>query len=171
MPARSTSVNGFRYNARILTEHLVERLNGQSRPRKAVSDLVSFLLAELSHAPELCVQKGYLCRVVAVADEGFVDDGFVPLAYFLDSGGRDAVAASVEVDDAGRIIPTVYVRRDGEIAEHHLEPHPLHDYEDEPYRRELALLMASIVSVPPTSPRKPGLRRRERRDSNPRPPA
>ena len=148
--ASSTSVNGFRYNARVLTEHLAERLNGQSRPRKAVSDLVSFLLAELSHAPELWVQKGYLCRVVAVAGEGFVDDGFVPLAYFLDSGGRDAVAASVEVDDAGNIIPTVYVRRGGEIAEHHLEPHPLHDYENEPYRRELASLMASIASVPPS---------------------
>jgi thioredoxin reductase len=142
--ASSTSVNGFRYNARVLTEHLVERLNGR-RPRRGepLTDLVSFLLDELSSAPELWVQKGYLCHAVAIGEDGFVEDGFVPLSHFLDAGGGDAVAASVEVDEAGRIIPTVYVRRGGEIAEHHLDPHPLHEYASEPYRRDLASLLAS----------------------------
>jgi hypothetical protein len=90
------------------------------------------------------VQKGYLCRVVAAEAGGFVDEQVVPLAHFLDSSGPDAVAASVEVDDAGRLIPMVYVRRGGEIAEHQLEPHPLHEYESEPYRRELTLQLSAL---------------------------
>jgi len=139
--ASSSSVSGFRYNARVLAEHLVEKLNGRVTPRKPVSDLVSFVLRELSSAPELWVQKGYLCRVVTAEADGYLDEGIVPLSHFLDSGGADAVAASVEVDELGRIIPVVYVRRGGEIAEHELEPHPLHEYESEPYRREVASLL------------------------------
>ena len=140
--ASSTAVNGFRYNARVLAEHLSEKLAGRSRPRTPIPDVVSFLLHELSEAPELWVQKGYLCRVALSEQGGFVDDGLHPLAHFLDSGGPDAVAASVEVDEAGRIIPAVYVRRNGEIAEHLLPSHPIHEYEGEPYRRELAGLLA-----------------------------
>jgi len=141
--ASSTSVNGFRYNARVLAEHLAEKLNGHRRPRKSVGDVVPFLLHELTSAPELWIQKGYLCRVVTREDGDFVDDEVVPLAHFLDSSGPDAVAASVEVDDTGQIIPTIYVRRGGDIAEHRLEPHPLHEYGGEPYRRELASLLAA----------------------------
>jgi thioredoxin reductase len=141
--ASSSSVNGFRYNARVLAEHLVEKLDGRVAPRKPVSDLVSFLLRELSSAPELLVQKGYLCRVVTAEADGYLDEGIVPLAHFLDSGGVDAVGASVEVDEQGQIIPVVYVRRDGETAEHQFEPHPLHEYQGEPYRRELASLLGS----------------------------
>src|SRR6185312_12039042 len=83
--ASSTSVNGFRYNARVLAEHLAEKLNGHRRPRKSVGDVVPFLLHELTSAPELWIQKGYLCRVVTREDGDFVDDEVVPLAHFLDS--------------------------------------------------------------------------------------
>jgi thioredoxin reductase len=143
--ASSSSVNGFRYNARILAQHLAEKLNGYARPRPPVDDVVSFLLHELTGAPELWVQKGYLCRAVTLDDRGFVDDDVMPLAHFLDSPGPDALAASVEVDDAGRIIPTIYVRRGGEIGDHQLEPHPLHEYGSEPYRLELASLLSSLA--------------------------
>ncbi len=139
--ASSTSVNGFRYNARVLARDLARRLNGHTPPREPVPDVVSFLLHELSSAPDLWVQKGYLCRVVSVDDEAFVDDDVVPLASFLDSPGPDAFAASVEVDDAGTIIPTLYLRRRGEILEHQLEPHPLHEYERDPYRKEVSALV------------------------------
>ena len=88
-----------------------------------MGDVVPFLLHELTSAPELWIQKGYLCRVVTREGGDFVDDEVVPLAHFLDSSGPDAVAASVEVDDAGQIIPTIYVRRGGDISEHQLEPH------------------------------------------------
>jgi len=139
------SANGFRSKERVLAQHLAGSLNGHAPARPPVSDVVAFLLRELSSAPELWVQKGYLCRVVAAGAEGFVDEDVVPLAHFLDSSGPDAVAASVEVDDAGRLIPMVYVRRGAEVAEHQLEPHPLHEYESENYRRELALLLAPVL--------------------------
>jgi thioredoxin reductase len=139
--ASSSSVNGFRYNARVLAQHLAETLNGHAKPHEPVPDPVSFLLRELSSAPELLVQKGYLCRVIGAGNDGFLDQGVFPLSHFFDSDGGDAVAASVEVDELGRIIPVVYLRRGGEIAEHELEPHPLHEYESEPYRRELASLL------------------------------
>ena len=63
-----------------------------------------------------------------------MDEGVVPLSSFLDAAGPDALAASVEVDEAGKIIPMLYVRRGGDVREHQLEPHPLHEYEGEPYR-------------------------------------
>jgi thioredoxin reductase len=139
--ASSTSVNGFRYNARVLAQHLAQTLTSHTPPREPVPDVVSFLLHELSSAPDLWVQKGYLCRVVSVDDGAFLDDDVVPLASFLDSPGPDAFAASVEVDDAGTIIPTLYLRRRGEIREHQLEPHPLHEYERDPYLREVSALV------------------------------
>jgi hypothetical protein len=40
----------------------------------------------------------------------------------------------------------VYVRRGGEVAEHALEPHPLHEYESDAYHRELALVLARLRS-------------------------
>jgi Pyridine nucleotide-disulphide oxidoreductase len=140
--ASSSSVNGFRYNARVLTQHVAERLGGYVPPRPRVDDVVAFLLRELTRAPELWVQKGYLCRVLATDSGGFVDEGVVPVAHFLDADGGDALAATVEVDEAGRIIPTLYLRRRGEITEHQLETHPVHDYEGEAYRRELSALVA-----------------------------
>jgi thioredoxin reductase len=139
--ASSTSVNGFRYNARVLAQHLAQRLGEHAPPREPVADVASFLLRELSSAPELWVQKGYLCRVVSAADGAFVDENLMPLAHFLDTPGPDAFAASVEVDDAGTIVPTLYTRRRGEINEHPLEPHPLHEYELDRYRKELAALI------------------------------
>jgi thioredoxin reductase len=142
--ASSSSVNGFRYNARVLAQHLAQRLNGHAPRREPVADVVPFLLHELTAAPELWVQKGYLCRVVSAAEGGFVDDEFMPLAHFLDSPGPDAFAASVEVDSSGTIVPTLYLRRGGEIHEHQLEPHPLHEYESEPYRRELTLQLSAL---------------------------
>ena len=135
-------MNGFRYNARILAEHLAGKLSEWSRPREPVADAVSYVLQELTSAPELWVQKGYLCRVLADEGGGFVDDGILPLAHFLDALDHDAVAASVEVDETGRILPTLYLRRGGEILERQLEPHPMHAYESEPYRREVAGLLS-----------------------------
>ena len=140
--ASSTAVNGFRYNARVLAEHLAAKLRGWERPREAIDDPVSFLLRELSSAPELWVQKGYLCRVLADERGTYVDDGILPLAHFLDALDHDAVAASVEVDESGTILPTLYLRRGGEITERQLAPHPLHAYEGEQYRREVAGLLS-----------------------------
>jgi thioredoxin reductase len=135
--ASSTAVNGFRYNARVLAQHIAQTLNARAAESTPIADVNSFLLHELSTAPELWVQKGYLCRVVARGSSGLVDEGVLPLAHFLDSLDGDAAAASVEVDERGAIIPTVYLRRGGEISEHPLAPHPLHEYSGDAYSTEL----------------------------------
>jgi thioredoxin reductase len=139
--ASSTAVNGFRYNARVLAEHLAQLLGLRTRARPPIPDSESFLLHELTTAPELWVQKGYLCRVATRDGAGFVDDGVLPLAHFLDATDDDAVAASVEVDERGAIAPVIYVRRDGEVSEHAFESHPLHDYESDRYRREISPIL------------------------------
>ena len=139
--ASSTAVNGFRYNARVLAEHVAESLGVRARPRVPIPEAVSFLLRELSTAPELWVQKGYLCRVATRDGAGFVDVGVLPLAHFLDATHDDAVAASVEVDERGTIVPMIYVRRSGEVSEHAFESHPLHDYESDTYRGEISALL------------------------------
>jgi thioredoxin reductase len=139
--ASSSSVNGFRYNARVLAEQLARRLTGWEPPRDRVDDIVAFLLHELSSAPDLWVQKGYLCRTVSRSDGGWRDQGVMPLAHYLDAVEDDGAAASVEVDEKGTILPTLYFRDRGEIAEHQLDPHPLHEYESEPYRKHVAALV------------------------------
>jgi thioredoxin reductase len=141
----SSSVNGFRYNARVLAEHIAEKHFGVARKRRPleVDDVVPFLLRELSHAPELRVQKGYLARVVDVEDGVLRDVGILPLADFVDRLDRgDACAAAVEYGADGTIVPVVYVRHDGRMKEHALPPHPLHKFDTDEHRRQVAELIA-----------------------------
>jgi hypothetical protein len=65
----------------------------------------------------------------------------LPLVHFVDSGGPDGVAATVEMDGHGEIYPVVYVRQKGNIEEHLFPPDPLHDFESDPYRRQLESLL------------------------------
>jgi thioredoxin reductase len=138
----SSSVNGFRYNALVLARHIAQKHFGleAERPRLDADEVVPFLLGELARAPELWTQKGYLARVVGTADG--LDEGIVPLADFLDQERGDACAVAVEYDADGTIIPVVYVRRNGRLAEHALPPHPLHSFDTEEHRRELAACLA-----------------------------
>lgn len=146
--ASSTSVNGFRYNARVLVRHLAERHFGIEPPRPALAadEVVPFLLAELATAPELWIQKGYLARAVTFdGAEGVRDEGILPLAHFVDAAGPDAAAVSVEVDGEGKIVPVLYVRRSGRVQEHLLEPHPLHDFDGLVHRNELEARLRPLV--------------------------
>ena len=151
--ASSTGVSGYRYNARILAEHLAKRLLGVeiARPSLPTEDAVPYLLEEASHGPELWIQKGYLARVLAVDPAtGVRDEGILPLTYFVDDGPAEGVALTVEHGAAGTIRPVLYVRRQGAVTEHELPPHPLHDYSGEEHRREAAdrlspLLPAQVV--------------------------
>ena len=146
LAASSSAVNGFRYNARVLARHLAERLGARlERPALSRADIVPYLLRELARAPELWVQKGYLARVLTFADGEARDDGIVPVAHFVDSAGPDAVAATIEVDESGVIFPALYARRAGELTEHALEPHALHDFEGESYRRDVAARLAPLL--------------------------
>ena len=137
--ANSTSVNGFRYNARVLARHIAEEHLGirRERPQLEPDEVAPLLLAELARAPELWIQKGYLGRAVSLGSDGIHDEGIVPLARFVDDAGPDAVAASVETDADGRIVPVLYVRSGGRLDEHVLAPHPLHDFDGAEHQAEL----------------------------------
>ena len=145
----SGSVNGFRYNARVLAQHIAEKHFGIGRARQPLDcdEVVPHLLWELAHAPELWTQKGYLARVVDVdGADGVRDEGIVPLADFVDRDGGDACAVAVEYDADGTIIPVVYVRRGGRLEEHALPPHPMHQFDTDEHRRQLEACLAPLLS-------------------------
>ncbi len=145
----SSSVNGFRYNARVLARHLAERLGiEQPRPELAAGEVVPLLLHELARGPEVWIQKGYLTRVVSLHEsEGVRDEGILPLEHFVDGGGGpDAAAVTIEVAPEGAIHPAVYVRRGGQLTEHQLDPHPVHAFDGDPYRRTVEQLLAPLLT-------------------------
>ena len=145
--ASSTSVNGFRYNARVLVRHLETRFGIEPVRRGLGRDeAIEFLLDELARAPELWIQKGYLARAISAdPGDGIRDEGIVPLAHFVDASGPPAAAVAVEVDAGGRIVPVVYVRQDGRVDEHLLDPHPLHAFDDAERRAELEARLRPIL--------------------------
>lgn len=146
--ASSTSVNGFRYNARVLVRHIAEKHFGIEPPRPSLErdEVVPFLLSELARAPELWIQKGYLARVVSFADGGEPrDDGIVPLAHFVDAAGPPAAAVTVEVDATGTVVPALYVRRNGRVGEHLLAPHPLRQFDGAEQRDELVARLKPLL--------------------------
>jgi len=148
IPANSGALHGYRYNSRVLVRELARRHFGielEQRPLK-LGDLRDHLLAEATRAPELWHQKAYLASVVSLdPDVGVRDVGVLPLTHFLDNGGADAVAMTVE-SDGGSIYPVVYVRRDGKTEEHALEPDPLHDFEGPIYRRALGTILDRLTA-------------------------
>ena len=120
---------------------MAERHFGRPRPRRPLDpdELVPFVLGELTHSPELWVQRGYLARVISFDDrEGPSDEG-VPAADALRrrrGAGRDR--------GRGRAVP-----RQGDRADPLRAPrrqrarvpaaasHPLHAYEADEYRAEV----------------------------------
>jgi thioredoxin reductase len=131
IPSNSGGVNGHRYNGRILARHIAAKHFGvePERPVLPPAEIVSYLLSEVTNAPELWHQKAYLARVL-VRDErrGVIDDGILPLQHYVDSGGPEAVAATLEENTAGDIYPVLYTRRGGVVTEHALAPNALHDF-------------------------------------------
>jgi thioredoxin reductase len=134
----SAAVHGFRYNARVLARHLAARSGlAVPRPRVERGELARFLVRELTGAPELWTQKGYLARVVEA--DGATD--LLPLAHFLDAGGPDAVAVAIEMNARGDVYPVVYARRGETVTERALEPSLLREYRTPAYEREVAALL------------------------------
>ena len=140
----SAAVHGFRYNARVLAEHLAERYFGLVRERRRLrrEEAVPLLLRALASAPELWAQKGYLAHAVTLDGEGPRERGIVPLEHFVDETGPDAVAAAVEMDGDGRIFPVVYVRRGGRLREEQLDADALNRFAGESQRARLEALLA-----------------------------
>lgn len=147
IPPNSGAVQGYRYNSRILARHLAEKRFGVSlkRPALEAGRLASYLLDEATHGPELWHQKGFLARVVTTSvAEGVRDEGVIPLAAFLDEGGPDGVALTIEADGTSAIYPVAYVRKDGAIREHQLAPKAMLAFESEDNFKALAAALEPI---------------------------
>lgn len=149
MPANSGAVHGARYNNRVMVGHLAESVFGKRRERPAVSaaDGLELLLGEATTAPELWNQKSYLAHALSRDSDGTIrDEGIVSLAHFVDTGGPDAVAITVETNAAGDIHPAVYVRRRGRVdGDATLDGSPLHEYRTAAHRRQLAALAGDVL--------------------------
>ncbi len=146
-PSGSASVHGFRYNARILAEHIATtRFGWTPTPTKLSRDqVVPLLLSEVTKAPELWHQQSYLARVISFGDEGILDRGIQPLAHFVDTNGSDAVAVAVETDDRNDIHPSVYCRRQGRVDEHVLDGNVLHDFRTTEHHNQLSGLLEGYL--------------------------
>jgi thioredoxin reductase len=145
LPANSGAVHGARYNARLLAGHLAEKHFGRVGAARPLAEdaVLPFLLDEICRAPELWHQRAYLASVVSLdPSRGIADEGIQPLAHFLDSGGPDAIAATIEANAEGAIYPVLYSRREGHVEEHVLPGHPLNDFGTAEHRRALASLLA-----------------------------
>jgi len=157
IPSNSGAVQGYRYNARVLARHLAESQFGMRLPRRRVDagEVVSHLLAEVSRGPELWHQRSYLARVLVIdADQGIVDDGIAPLAHFVDSAGPNAVAVALESNGRDDPYPAVNVRRDGEVTEHLLEPHPLLNFEGDEYQKAMIATLDRVLSPSLSQPQR-----------------
>ncbi|MEP6752349.1 MAG: NAD(P)-binding domain-containing protein [Candidatus Dormiibacterota bacterium] len=149
IPSNSGAVQGYRYNARVLAAHLAEERFGVRLPRLRLeaSDVISHLLAEASHAPELWHQRSYLARVVLVdPDRGIIDDGIAPLANFVDAPGPDAVAVALESNGRDDPYPAIYIRKQGTVTEHLLEPNLQLNFEDHAHRKALTAALERLLS-------------------------
>jgi thioredoxin reductase len=147
-PGSSAAVHGFRYNARILAEHLARTRFGvePQRPTMEPDDVVPFLCREMTGAPELWHQQAYLARVVSIdRTRGIVDEGILPLQHFVDQGGPNAVAATVETGEDGVIRPAVYVRHGGTVTERVLDDDPMLDFATAEHRKQLAAALDPIL--------------------------
>lgn len=144
IPGNSAAVHGFRYNARVLSRHIAEKHFGMTfdDPVIGAGDIVGHLLQAASHSPELWNQRSYLAHVVVLdPDRGATVRGIYPLAQFVDFGGPDAVAITVETDSSGDIHPAVYVRSGGDVAEHLLPSAAFHNFETPEHRKQLAAVL------------------------------
>jgi hypothetical protein len=142
-------VHGFRYNARLVAQRIAEtmfELPAERRPLRR-DEVVPFLAGELARAPELWSQKAHLARVVVLdSSRGPRDEGIAPLAQFVDHDDGDACAVAVEHDAGGAIVPALYVRRNGRLAEHVFPPHPLYAFDGGDYRAELGARLDPLLA-------------------------
>lgn len=147
IPSNSGAVHGFRFNARVLAAHIAETRFAIPPVRKQLSpsDLVPFLLREVTVGPELWNQPSYLARAVSInAEEGAVDQGIMPLSHFVDTEGPDAVAIALEIDASGDRHPAVYLRKKGNVEEYVLPSNITSEFETAPYIDKLNSIIKQL---------------------------
>lgn len=144
----SGGVAGFRHNTRVLAIHLARTYFGVEVPRRELrpDEVVPFLIGEANSGPELWNQRAYLARVVSFQPDGrILDEGVLPLQHYLDSGGPDAVAMTVETDDQGEHRPAAYVKQNGAMREVVLPGHPLLDFTTPDHRAQLTDAVRTLL--------------------------
>jgi thioredoxin reductase len=150
IPANSGAVHGHRYNTRLLVDDIAVRHFGMPRERPDVPPdaVVDRMLLAATSAPELWHQKSYLAQAFSRdPDDSIRDEGIVSLAEYLDAGGPDGAAITVETDDRGDIHPIVYVRRHGRVdGDARLSADPLHDFRGADQHRELTDLLVDVLA-------------------------
>lgn len=144
----SGAVQGLRYNAKVLVEHIARVHFGLEPDRPIVRrpEVVDFLLREATESPELWIQKSYLARALVRRGSALVDEGIVPLAHFVDDmGGPDGIAIAVETGPEGDARPAAYLRMGGTVREQVL-PSNLHDdFATADHRAAISSLIAPLV--------------------------
>ena len=148
VPSNSGAVHGARYNARVLAGRIARTQFGiePERPHLAPDAIPGFVATELAEAPELFHQRGYLARVLTADPAGGMrDDGVQPLAYVLDEGGPDALAATLEGDGSGRSTRSSTPRIGGKVVEHAIEPDPLMRFDTLDARRIIDDLVGRVA--------------------------
>jgi thioredoxin reductase len=147
LPSNSGAVHGARYNARVLARRIASVHFGTGAVDRPIDPdvLVDFVMGEIDGCPELWHQKAYLARVVTVEADGIHDRGIQPLSHVLDEQGPDAIVVTLEADGSGSIYPVIYLRRNGAITEHAIEPDPLLDYTAARHRRPVAEVLQAVV--------------------------
>jgi thioredoxin reductase len=141
-------VHGFRQNAKVLAEHIAMKHFDYEPVRRKIPQrqLVGYLLNASTESGELWNQQAYLCRVVSVDEnKGIVEGGVQPLAHFVDSGGEDAIAITVETDAEGDQHPAVYFRRRGTVTEQLLSTGLLLDFRTKENRAQLDSLIKDFL--------------------------
>ncbi len=144
VPSNSGGVGGFRHNARVLAGYLARTRFGMTAAAAVLkpSDVVPYLLSEVSSAGELWNQRSYLARVLSVSkDDGIRDEGIQPLAHFVDALGPDSVAVVLETDGQGDHHPAIYVRRGGRVSEHVLAGDPMLSFQSADHRAQLTSIL------------------------------
>ena len=147
IPANSGALHGYRYNARVLAQHLARSRFGVELPRPTIAPegVVQFLLEQLTLAPEIWNLRSYLAQVASVSDGVWRDEGIWPLADFVDADGADAVAVTLEPNPDATIYPAVYVRVAGAVTEHLLDADELNEYRGAPHEAQLASILAPLL--------------------------
>jgi hypothetical protein len=118
----------------------------REQPRLELGGVVDFVATELTEAPELWHQRGYLARVVTVdPGSGLVDAGVQPLTHVLDTEGPDSLAITLESDGSGALYPVLYTRIGGVTKEHVLDPDPLLRYDRPETRQAIASALSALI--------------------------
>ena len=108
-PSHSASVGGFRFNAKVQSQHIARKHFGiePARPEIDPETAVDLLLEQVTSDSAIWSQHSNLARQLTFDPDGVLDDGIAVLVDFVDSTGPDAVAVTVETNLEGHLQPCV----------------------------------------------------------------